>query len=51
MKESDSILTICFHSHKDHFKGIYNLWKLISFVQVNHVSFKKTCAVSQAQGY
>lgn len=40
-----------FHTHKNHFKGINDLSKLISFVQVNHVSFKKTCALAQAQGY
>ena len=27
-----------FHIHKNHIKGIYDLSKLISFVQVNHVS-------------
>ena len=41
-----------FHTYKDHFKGIYyDLSKLISSVQGNHVSFKKTCALAQAQGY
>ena len=40
-----------FHTHKDHFKGIYDPPKLIGFVQVNHVSFKKTRALAQAQGY
>lgn len=40
-----------FHTHKNHFKGVNDLSKLICFVQINHVSFKQTCALAQNQGY
>lgn len=35
-----------FHIHKNHFKRINDLSKQ-SFMQGNHVSFKKTCALTR----
>lgn len=40
-----------FHTHKNHFRGVNDLSKLICFVHINHVSFKQTCALAQGQGY